>query len=108
MSALVLSVSRKEMTEKDKKCLHFTCGHGVLEGAVLIKEASPGGRRSQKAFSTLFSYTPFQAPSTHPLNQLSKPSSGIKWETGLFSFLTIFCFFNAYDSIKKNTQVVGK
>lgn len=108
MSALVLSVSKKEMTEKDKKCLHFTCGHGVLEGAVLIKDASPVGEEEPEG-----SQHPLVLPSLPgSLHAFSRPtvksSSGIKWETGLFPFLIIFCFFNAYDLIKKNTQIVGK
>lgn len=40
MYALVLSVLRREMTEKDKKGLQCPSGPGALEGTTLIKHTS--------------------------------------------------------------------
>lgn len=108
MSALVLSVPRKVMTEKDKKCLHWTIWSWCPWRSSSHNASSTRGRRRQMTFNIPFLYPLFQAPTTPSLNQSLKVSSGIVWETGPFSFLIIFCFFNTYNSMKRSPRIVGR
>lgn len=83
------------MTESDKKYLRLAIGPAVLDGAVLIKRALPGGEEEVDGFPSFLCLL-FQAPAAHSLDRLLKLSSGIAQETGFFFFFKSHFAFSKY------------